>query len=196
MDPLAAAGRRDRANRGAAGRPGRSPEAVDRHVETDDRPDGDRRAAAVHHVGVAVRQAASPASDEPPATSPSATSTSSRDSPVIVHLVLYRPKADLDADARERFVDALTAAHRDIPAIRRFTVGRRLEDGPAYDGIAAADFPYMALIEFDDAEGLRSYLCHPAHTKLGQAFRSTLDAALVHDYETAGAAAAGELLGR
>lgn len=115
---------------------------------------------------------------------------------MIAHLVLYRPKPGLDDDARARFVGALTAAHRDIPAIRRFTIGRRLEDGPAYGGIASSDFPYMALIEFDDVAGLRSYLAHPVHAGLGQAFRSSLESALVYDYETADAAEAGGLLGR
>lgn len=115
---------------------------------------------------------------------------------MIAHIVLYRPKPGLDADARARFVEALTAAHRDIPAILRFTVGRRLENGPAYGGLVVPDFPYMAVIEFDDEAALRSYLAHPVHAGLGQVFRSSLESALVYDYEIADAGEAGELLGR
>lgn len=115
---------------------------------------------------------------------------------MIAHLVLYRPKPGLDAEARAQFVDALTAAHRDIATIRRFTIGRRLEDGPVYSGIAISDFPFMALIEFDDVDGLRSYLAHPVHAGLGQVFRSSLEAALIFDFQTADAAGAGGLLGR
>ena len=113
---------------------------------------------------------------------------------MIAHLVLYRPKPGLDAEARAEFVDALTAAHRDIPTIRRFTIGRRLEGGPVYNGIAIPDFPFMALIEFDDVDGLRSYLAHPVHAGLGQVFRSSLDAALVFDFQTADAGEAQQLL--
>jgi hypothetical protein len=56
------------------------------------------------------------------------------------------------------------------------------------------DYPYLAWIEFDDAAGLRSYLAHPVHATLGRAFRSTLESALVYDYETADAAEAAGFL--
>lgn len=113
---------------------------------------------------------------------------------MIVHLVLYRPKPGLEADARDRFVEALAAARRDIPSIRRFVVGRRLAGGPSYNVANLPDFPYMALIEFDEVPGLVAYLGHPVHAGLGQAFRSSLDAALVYDYEVADAADAAGLL--
>lgn len=113
---------------------------------------------------------------------------------MIVHIVLYRPRPGLEAEAREDFVAALVAARRDIPAIRRFTVGRRFEQGPSYNMAGLPDYPYLALIEFDDAAGLKSYLGHPVHASLGRAFRSTLESALVYDYETADAAEATAFL--
>lgn len=113
---------------------------------------------------------------------------------MIAHLVLYRPKPGLDEEARTRFTDALLAARRDIDAIHRFTIGRRLPGGPSYNLAAFPDFPYMAVIEFEDVAGLKAYLAHPVHAGLGQAFRSSLESALVYDYEIADAADADRFL--
>lgn len=114
---------------------------------------------------------------------------------MVAHLVLFRPKDGLDEEARRRFTDALSAARRDIPAVRRFSVGRRLAGGPSYDLPALPDFPYVAVVEFDDEEGLRAYLAHPAHEALGLQFRSALAAALVYDFEMVDAGEAATLLG-
>lgn len=113
---------------------------------------------------------------------------------MIAHIVLYRPKPGLEAEAREDFVAALVAARRDIPGIRRFTIGRRFEQGPSYNIAGLPDFPYLAWIEFDEAAGLKSYLAHPVHASLGRAFRSTLESALVYDFEVADAAEAPAFL--
>jgi hypothetical protein len=50
------------------------------------------------------------------------------------------------------------------------------------------------MIEFDDRAGLSTYLLHPMHAGLGQAFGSTVDAALVYDFETADASEAESFL--
>ncbi|MCU0255234.1 MAG: Dabb family protein [Vicinamibacterales bacterium] len=113
---------------------------------------------------------------------------------MIAHLVLYRPKPGLEDEARQRFTAALVAARSDITAIRRFTIGRRLEGGPSYGLAEFPDFPYMAVIEFDDVAGLRAYLTHPVHAGLGQAFRASLASALVYDYAIADAAEAETFL--
>jgi hypothetical protein len=106
---------------------------------------------------------------------------------MVAHLVLYRPKAGLDADARRRFSDAIVAARREVPAIRRFLIGRRLADGPSYALGPFLDFPYLGVIEFDDRAGLLAYLQHPVHAGLGQMFGAAVEAALVYDFETADA---------
>jgi hypothetical protein len=110
---------------------------------------------------------------------------------VVTHLVLYRPKPGLDAEARLRFAEALSAAHREIPSIRRFVVGRRIVDGPSYKLGPFPEFPYVAVVEFDTRAGLVEYLAHPMHASLGQAFGASVDAALVYDFDTAEVAGDG-----
>jgi hypothetical protein len=46
-----------------------------------------------------------------------------------------------------------------------------------------ADYPYAAVIEFDDLAGLQSYLQHPKHQNLGELFYRLLEAGLVCDYQ-------------
>jgi hypothetical protein len=103
---------------------------------------------------------------------------------VIAHIVLFRPRADLRPEDRQRVAAALERARRDIPSIRRFHLGRRVRHGRPYELGMREDFPYVALAEFDDVGGLRTYLDHPAHEALGQLWASTSDATLVYDYET------------
>ena len=107
---------------------------------------------------------------------------------MVAHLVLYRPRPGLDVEARNRFTEAIVSARRGIPAIRRFIVGRRMVDGPSYQLGPFPDFPYTAVIEFDDRAGLVTYLQHPSHRELGEVFRSVVESALVYDFDVAEAA--------
>lgn len=110
---------------------------------------------------------------------------------MIAHVVLYRPKRDVSAEAAREFAEAFAAAPAQIPTIRRLWVGRRL-DGPAYPFGPFPDLPYVGVVEFDDRAGLMAYLAHPVHARIGQLFRDTCDAAQVYDYEVVeGAAIAG-----
>ena len=52
---------------------------------------------------------------------------------MIAHVVLYQPRPDLTAADRARLNDALTAALRAIPSIRRARVGSRVRHGAAYE---------------------------------------------------------------
>ena len=70
-----------------------------------------------------------------------------------------------------------------IPTIRRFWIGRRLNDGPSYRLGGSPDFPFMAVIEFDDRAGLDAYLGHAAHQAVGRLFNETTEAALIYDFE-------------
>ena len=45
------------------------------------------------------------------------------------------------------------------------------------------DYPFAAVVEFDDLAGLEAYLNHPQHERLGELFYQLLEAALVYDYE-------------
>jgi hypothetical protein len=102
---------------------------------------------------------------------------------VVVHVVLFRPKAGLAEDRREEMFDALRAAAAGIPDVRRFYVGERVTHGAAYEKLPVPDFPFAAVVEFDDLAGLQAYLRHPLHEKLGALFYALQDAALAYDYE-------------
>lgn len=102
---------------------------------------------------------------------------------MIVHVVLFRPRAGLSGADRTAMFDALNAAARDIPTVRRFHIGDRITHGAAYESSMTNDFPYAAIIEFDDLAGLQAYLRHPQHEQLGQLFYRLQDAALAYDYD-------------
>jgi hypothetical protein len=102
---------------------------------------------------------------------------------MIVHLVLFRPRANLSAQERQLLADAFATAVLEIPTVRRARVGRRLMHGRGYEQLMTARYDYAALLEFDDAAGLLAYLEHPAHQQLGERFFSAFEDALMYDFE-------------
>ena|SRR5687768_16586628 len=102
---------------------------------------------------------------------------------MIVHLVLFRPRADLSPSDRERLAETFATALRDIPSIRRAHVGRRITHGRGYEQLMRVNYEYAAILEFDHPEGLRAYLEHPAHQQLGERFFTAFEEALMYDYE-------------
>jgi hypothetical protein len=97
---------------------------------------------------------------------------------VISHIVLFRPRADVTPAEQRAFVVALEEACRRVPTIRRATIGRSL---PSDNG---HDFPYTAVMEFDDEAGFTAYLAHPLHVPLATLFRQTCAATMVVNAET------------
>ncbi|OFW01410.1 MAG: hypothetical protein A3I61_18260 [Acidobacteria bacterium RIFCSPLOWO2_02_FULL_68_18] len=115
---------------------------------------------------------------------------------MIAHVVLFRPRRALSADRRRALAASFEAALQQIPSIRRARVGRRLVLGRAYEALTRADYPYMAILEFDDRNGLTAYLEHPAHDQLAAQFFGAFEEALILDVELAeGAAGLVELAG-
>jgi Stress responsive A/B Barrel Domain len=102
---------------------------------------------------------------------------------VLQHIVLFRPKLGISASDRAAMFAALNAAASEIPTVRRFQVGARVTHGAAYEKLMLHDFPFAAIIEFNDLAGLQAYLRHPAHERLGQLFYELQEAALAYDYE-------------
>ena len=102
---------------------------------------------------------------------------------MITHVVLLRPRAGLSPEERAGLVDALRTAIRTIPSIRRARVGRRVIHGHPYEQSMRVDYEYAALLDFDDAAGLRAYLAHPAHEALATRFVRAADDALLYDFE-------------
>ncbi len=102
---------------------------------------------------------------------------------MVLHLVLFRPRVDLSAAEQSALLDALRTAASGIPGIRRFRVGRRALHGREYEQLMREDLPYAAVLEFDDLDGLKAYLNHPAHQDLGNRFMESFASALIYDYE-------------
>jgi hypothetical protein len=102
---------------------------------------------------------------------------------VIAHIVLFRPRADLSAQARQDLVAALERALREIPHVRRARVGRRVTHGREYEQLMRTDFEYGAVIDFDDVASLKAYLEHPAHDEIGRRFFEAFEETLIYDYE-------------
>jgi hypothetical protein len=109
---------------------------------------------------------------------------------MVVHIVLFRPKPDISESNRQAMFDALRVAATEIASIKRFNVGARLTHGSAYEKLMAEDYPHAAVLEFEELEGLKAYLEHPKHARLGELFYMLSEASLIYDYEMTPAALA------
>ena len=105
---------------------------------------------------------------------------------MVAHIVLLKPRPDLSLDDREQFVSAFERAVRTIPDVRGVRVGIRVRHSAGYEGGMPDAADFLAMIYFDDLDGLKRYLSHPAHDELGQLFGRYLSAALVYDFEVGG----------
>jgi hypothetical protein len=112
---------------------------------------------------------------------------------VVCHIVLFRPRPDLAARDRTKLIAGLKGALEAIPSIRRFHLGRRVVHGAGYEALMPVSFDFSAVIEFDDLDGLKAYLEHPAHRALGSQFMQSLESSAIFDYEMLSAEAAGDL---
>ena len=101
---------------------------------------------------------------------------------MIVHVVLFRPRASLPVAERARLGAAFSAALREIPSIRRARVGTRVLHGRGYEALMRTNYSHAAILEFDDVAGLRAYLEHPAHDALGTLFFEMFEEALMYDF--------------
>jgi hypothetical protein len=113
---------------------------------------------------------------------------------MILHIVLYRPRPGLDAAARRGFIDAIAATRAAVPGITNFWVGRRLDDGPSYRMSGFPDFPFAAVVAFEDRAGLLAYLQHPLHDAVSQHFNSAAESAFIYDFEAADVSEIGSML--
>ena len=100
---------------------------------------------------------------------------------MIAHLVLFRPRQDLGSDDRRALINAWSAAIREIPSIRRARIGRRIRIGRPYEALTRTEFPYAAILEFDDEDGLRAYLDHPAHEGVATRLFAAIEETAIYD---------------
>ena len=102
---------------------------------------------------------------------------------MIVHLVLFRPRPTLTDEQSTALAEAFESALREISSIRRARVGRRIRIGREYERLMRADYPYAAVLEFDDQAGLLEYLNHSAHQHLATRFFESFEDALMYDFD-------------
>ena len=102
---------------------------------------------------------------------------------MVVHVVLFKPRADLSPSDRAAFVSALKRTVKEIPMVRGVRVGRRVTFGAGDEKTAPAAADFLAVIEFDDLAGLQTYLEHPAHEELGRRFNESMAGGFAYDFE-------------
>lgn len=113
---------------------------------------------------------------------------------MIVHVVLFKPRAELSPEARSRLVASFETALTEIPSIRRARVGRRITHGRGYEALMTVDYQFAAVLEFDDEAGLKTYLEHPAHERLGSTFFEAFEQALMYDFDLTEGTALAEIM--
>ena len=103
---------------------------------------------------------------------------------MIVHIVLFEPRADLTDSERAQVIEDLRAAAASVPSLRRCRLGRRVRHGaPGYEAAMQVDYQYAAIMEFEDRAGLEEYLRHSAHHAAGRHFVTSAAQALAYDYD-------------
>ncbi len=80
-------------------------------------------------------------------------------------------------------MNALRTALQAIPAIKASRFGKRILVGRSYEQSMTTDYEYAALLDFENLDGLREYLDHPAHASLATAFFMTVEGALMYDFD-------------
>ena len=105
---------------------------------------------------------------------------------MIVHIVMFQPRADLDTATRDKLLEEIATASTSIPSVRRMRLGRRTKHNrPGYEQAMTTDYDYALIVEFDDQAGLIEYLQHPAHHSIGHHFTASAERSLAYDYEMA-----------
>ena len=102
---------------------------------------------------------------------------------MIAHIVLFRLQPEVSVEERRALIDAWATALSDIPMIRRARIGQRVRIGRSYESLTRLDFPFAAVLEFDDVDGLRAYLDHPAHEAMATRLFAVIAATLIYDFE-------------
>jgi hypothetical protein len=105
---------------------------------------------------------------------------------MVSHLVALKPRPNLTPSERRDFLEAFDRAVHEIPTVRGVRIGRRVTHGAGYEQQMPDTADFVAILDFDDVAGLRAYLAHPAHQRLGQLFGEVLSSALIYDFEIAG----------
>jgi Stress responsive A/B Barrel Domain len=102
------------------------------------------------------------------------------------HIVLMKPRPDLSSADRLALVKAFEHAIREVPTVRGVRIGRRILHDAGYEHLAPDSADYLIAIDFDDLDGLKAYLQHPAHETLAVRFNQSISSAFVYDFDVGG----------
>jgi hypothetical protein len=102
---------------------------------------------------------------------------------VVAHVVLFRPRPEIDAANTERLVGEFLQRVASIPQVRRARVGTRSLSGAAYEQLPQPAVSHLAILEFDDKAALQAYLSAPAHDEIGRRFWEISEEQLIYDFE-------------
>ena len=103
---------------------------------------------------------------------------------MVVHVVFFTPKADVDNDGLRLFAQSIQETLRQIPGVERALVGKAIHVAPEYArSMGETTYDYAAILEFTDNQRLTEYLNHPAHRLLGRLFWDYCGAAVVMEAE-------------
>ena len=81
-------------------------------------------------------------------------------------------------------LEGIRAVVQACPAVKTCRIGRRVRHGlPGYEQTMSRDYAFALMLDFNDADGLRTYLQHPLHEAIGGFFTSGASSSLAYDYE-------------
>lgn len=94
---------------------------------------------------------------------------------MIVHLILGRPRADLNAEERAELGQAFGSLER-VPSVVDMTWGLDFSGrGKGYS--------YAGVVHFADRDALQAYQDDPLHTQVLETFNRLMPERLIIDYE-------------
>ncbi len=95
---------------------------------------------------------------------------------MVDHLVLFGAREDAESGEIEDLIASLKGLREEIPAIVDMSVG---ED---FSG-RAGEYTHALFARFDDRDGLKEYLGHPAHLAVVEKLDRLTTGRIVADYE-------------
>lgn len=103
---------------------------------------------------------------------------------MIAHVVLFEPKSSTTMAERDAFIELLRVTFSDVSTVQRSFIGLKQKIGVSYESkLGDTTYSYASVVEFEDVEGLRTYLEHPLHVKVGQLFWQHCERTMIVDVD-------------
>ncbi len=104
---------------------------------------------------------------------------------MIAHIVLFRPRPDVDAHQLWLFAQSVIETCSSIPSISRARIGKAVSVDAGYPrSFGDMTYSYAAVLEFEDRKALVDYLQHPLHQAMGRQFWEVSEATLVFEADS------------